>query len=128
MSIGRTAPRTEAKLFCECHLPQFAEGDISQWESGNRIPSGWPVSRRKRHAGQVVADARAPSMIWQVDMTVVRLIDGTRTYLHAVIDNFSRMVLAWKVSERFEPANTVANIPQRPPPEPGGSLLWRTSA
>jgi transposase InsO family protein len=52
--------------------------------------------------------ASAPNEIWHLDTTVVRLIDGTCTYLHAVIDIFSRRVLAWKVSERFEPANTVA--------------------
>jgi transposase InsO family protein len=29
-------------------------------------------------------------------------------WLHAVIDNFSRRILAWRVSERFEIANSVA--------------------
>jgi putative transposase len=43
---------------------------------------------------------------------VVKLLDGTRAYLHALIDNFSRRVLAWKVSERFEPANTIAILLQ----------------
>ena len=32
---------------------------------------------------------------------MVRLLDGNRTYLHAVIDNFSRRILAWKVSASF---------------------------
>jgi len=31
------------------------------------------------------------------------LLDGTRAYVHAVIDNFSRRILAWKVSATFEP-------------------------
>jgi transposase InsO family protein len=39
---------------------------------------------------------------------VIRLLDGTRAYLHAVIDNFSRRILAWKVSERFGAGNTVS--------------------
>jgi len=38
----------------------------------------------------------------------VRLVDGTKVWLHAVIDNFSRRILAWRVSERFEIANSVA--------------------
>jgi hypothetical protein len=29
-----------------------------------------------------------------IDTTVIRLLDGTRAYLHAVIDNFSRRILA----------------------------------
>ena len=43
-----------------------------------------------------------------VDTTVIRLLDGTKAYVHAVIDNFSRRILAFRVSERFEVANTVA--------------------
>ena len=34
--------------------------------------------------------------------------DGTRAYLHAVIDNFSRRILAWRVAETFAPVNSVA--------------------
>ena len=51
--------------------------------------------------------AQRPNEIWHVDATVIRLIDGTRAYLHAVIDNFSRRILAWKVSGRLEPGSTV---------------------
>jgi putative transposase len=39
---------------------------------------------------------------------VIRLLDGTRAYLHGVIDNFSRRVLAWRVADTFAPGNTVA--------------------
>jgi transposase InsO family protein len=40
--------------------------------------------------------------------TVIRLLDGTRAYLHAVIDNFSRRILAWRVADTFAPVNRVA--------------------
>jgi hypothetical protein len=30
--------------------------------------------------------------MWHIDTTVIRLLDGTRAYLHAVIDNFSRRI------------------------------------
>jgi putative transposase len=49
-----------------------------------------------------------PDEMWHIDTTVIRLLDGTRTYLHAVIDNFSRRVLAWRVAETFAPVNSVA--------------------
>jgi len=39
---------------------------------------------------------------------VIRLLDGTRAYLHAVIDNFSRRILAWRVADTFAPGNSVA--------------------
>lgn len=34
---------------------------------------------------------------------MIRFLDGTRAYLHAIIDNFSRRILAWKVSPSFSP-------------------------
>jgi transposase InsO family protein len=46
--------------------------------------------------------------MWYIDTTVIRVIDGTRAYLHAVIDNFSRRILAWRVADTFEPVNGVA--------------------
>ena len=52
--------------------------------------------------------ASAPNEIWHIDTSVVRLIDGRHAYLYAVIDNFSRRILAWRVSENFDPTNTLA--------------------
>jgi transposase InsO family protein len=46
--------------------------------------------------------------MWHIDTTVMRLLDGTRAYLHAVIDNFSRRILAWRVADTFAPVNSVA--------------------
>jgi len=46
--------------------------------------------------------------MWHIDTTVIRLLDGTREYLHAVIDNFSRRILAWRVADTFAPASSVA--------------------
>ena len=47
--------------------------------------------------------ASRPNEIWHVDTTLIRLLDGSRGYLHAVIDNFSRRILAWKVCAKFDP-------------------------
>ncbi len=46
--------------------------------------------------------------MWHIDTTVIRLLDGSRAYLHAVIDNFSRRILAWRVADTFAPVNSVA--------------------
>ena len=68
----------------------------------------------------------------------MRLLDGARAYLYAVIDNFSRKILAWRVSERFDPANTLAVLleagrtaaPAKPPPTllADGGVENRTAA
>jgi putative transposase len=48
--------------------------------------------------------------MWHIDTTVIRLLDGTRAYLHAVIDNFSRRILAWRVADTFAPVNSVSGL------------------
>jgi transposase InsO family protein len=52
--------------------------------------------------------ASRPDEVWHVDVTIFKLLDGTRAYLHAVIDNFSRRVLAWRLTDRLLPGGTVA--------------------
>jgi len=42
----------------------------------------------------------------KVQNVVTHSTDGSRAYLHAVIDNFSRRILAWKVSATFDPSAT----------------------
>jgi putative transposase len=45
-------------------------------------------------------------------VTIIKLLDGTKAYVHAVIDNFSRRILAWTVADHLDPMNTrdVLNI------------------
>ena len=50
--------------------------------------------------------AAGPNVAWHIDVTAIKLIDGTKAYLHAVIDNFSRRILAWTVADRLDPMNT----------------------
>jgi transposase InsO family protein len=45
--------------------------------------------------------AKAPNELWHIDVTIIKLLDGTKAYLHAVIDNFSRRILAWTLEERL---------------------------
>lgn len=71
---------------------------------------GWRRPRARVHPGQPEVGARAtrPNEVWHIDTTLIRLLDGVKVYVHAVIDNFSRRILAWRVAESFDPANAVA--------------------
>jgi putative transposase len=71
---------------------------------------GWRRPRLRVHPAKPKIGLRAtrPDEMWHIDTTVIRLLDGTRAYLHAVIDNFSRRILAWRVAETFAPGNSVA--------------------
>jgi hypothetical protein len=65
--------------------------------------NGWRRPHLRVHPSKPrvgVRTTRADEM-WHIDTTVIRLLDGTRAYLHAVIDNFSRRILAWRVAERL---------------------------
>jgi putative transposase len=42
--------------------------------------------------------ASKPFEIWHLDLSVIRLRDGSKAFIQAVIDNYSRYVLAWNVS------------------------------
>jgi transposase InsO family protein len=65
---------------------------------------GWRRPRARVHPETPREGLRAsrPDEIWHIDTTLLRLLDGSRAYLHAVIDNFSRRILAWRVADRLD--------------------------
>jgi transposase InsO family protein len=74
----------------------------------------WRRPRRRIHPSGPKVGIRAsrPDQIWHIDTTVIRLLDGSRAYLRAIIDNFSRRILAWQVSATFDPGVTAALLHQ----------------
>jgi transposase InsO family protein len=70
---------------------------------------GWRRPRVRVHPAKPKVGVRTtrPDEMWHIDTTVIRLLDGTRAYLHAVIDNFSRRILAWRVADTFAPVSSV---------------------
>jgi len=79
----------------------------STWYRLVRIHN-WRRPRGRIHPAKPKVGIRAlnPNEIWHVDITLIRLLNGSRVYLQAVIDNFSRRILAWKVSGTFDPTAT----------------------
>ena len=65
---------------------------------------GWRRPRLRVHpeGPKIGIRAHKPNDIWHIDTTVIRLLDGTRAYLHAVIDNYSRRILSWRLNDRFD--------------------------
>ena len=47
-----------------------------------------------------------PQVVVHLYVTIVRWLDGAKAYLHAVIDNFSRRILAWTLGERLGAGGT----------------------
>jgi putative transposase len=69
---------------------------------------GWRRPRRRLYPAKpkVGIRANAPNELWHIDVTIIRLLDGTKAYLHAVIDNFSRRILSWTLEERLGAGGT----------------------
>jgi len=65
---------------------------------------GWRRPRVRMHPSKPTEGVRSdkPDQLWHVDTTVLRLVDGRRVYLRAIIDNFSRKVLAWWAGANFD--------------------------
>ena len=72
---------------------------------------GWRRPRRRVYPEKPKTGIRAthPNEYWHIDVTVIRLLDDTKAYLHAIIDNFSRRILSWRLAERLDP-NTTCEI------------------
>ena len=68
----------------------------------------WLRPRERLYPAKPKLGIRAitPNQLWHVDVTIVRLVNGTKAYLQAVIDNYSRYVLDWKVSADISAVNT----------------------
>ena len=68
----------------------------------------WRRLRQRVHPAKPKVGIRAAQAneIWHVDTSLIRLVNGGRAYLHAVIDNYSRRILAWRVLDHFDPGVT----------------------
>ena len=93
---------------------------------------GWRRPRQRVYPARPKDGIRAtkPGELLHIDVTIIKLIDGTRTYLHAVIDNFSRRILAWKLAASLEPGTTcrvLTEAAQQLPKLDGPATLYADS-
>lgn len=65
-----------------------------------------PLKRIHPLKPKVGVRALAPNDIWHMDLSVFRFIDGSKAYIQAIIDNFSRMILAYRVSKNYGGENS----------------------
>lgn len=69
---------------------------------------GWRRQRTRVHPTKPRVGVRAtkPNEIWHVDTTLIRLVGGAKVYVHAVIDNYSRRILAWQANATYDTSTT----------------------
>lgn len=68
----------------------------------------WRRPRKRIHPNNPRLGLRAekPNQYWHTDATVIRLTSGARIYLQAIIDNFSRKILSWRVTDALTSVTT----------------------
>jgi transposase InsO family protein len=79
----------------------------STWYRLVRI-AGWRRPRNRIYPAKpkIGIRATAPGELLHLDVTIIRLLDGTRAYLHAIIDNYSRRILSWTLEDRLDSGGT----------------------
>jgi hypothetical protein len=70
---------------------------------------GWRRPRKRLHPAKPKIGIRTtkPDERWHIDTTIVKLLDGTKAYIHGVIDNHSRRILSFLVTDRFDIESTI---------------------
>jgi transposase InsO family protein len=65
--------------------------------------AGWRRARNRVYPAKPKVGIRtsAPNELLHLDVTIIKLLDGTRTYLHAIIDNYSRRIMSWALEDRL---------------------------
>jgi putative transposase len=74
----------------------------------------WQRRRVRIHPTPAKNGLRAdrPGQFLHVDVTVLRLLDGTRAFVQAVLDNYSRKILAYTVASTYDGSHTAILLRQ----------------
>jgi transposase InsO family protein len=67
--------------------------------------------------------ANRPNQLWHVDVTYIKLLGGKTVYLQAIIDNFSRYVVSWRLSESIGADSSIETIRKALKKNSAGSLM-----
>jgi putative transposase len=71
---------------------------------------GWlrPRKKRRKKHERIGIRAKKPNKIWHMDVSYFIFKDGTRAFIQAIIDNYSRYVLAWQILPSYDGAKTAS--------------------
>lgn len=91
----------------------FREGILScsyeSWRKYVKEFRGDSGNRRKKKV-KVGIRAQRPNEIWHIDITEFRLKGGDKVYLQAIMDNYSRKIINWKISRNKKAALSILTI------------------
>lgn len=65
--------------------------------------------RKKYTKNKIGIRAKSPNEIWHIDVTVFKLSNNQKVFIQAIIDNYSRYIVAWEVFDKIDGKRT-ANL------------------
>ncbi len=51
-----------------------------------------------------------PNQIWHADITIFKTTDGIKNYIYFIVDNYSRMILNWKIATKVSGKIAIENF------------------
>ena len=91
----------QGELFCSIHT-WYKYVRFFDWKR--------PWTKKEVEIYKTGIRATRPNEIWHLDVTVVNIGPGLKFYIQAVIDNFSRFVIAWRATDKINAENTIETI------------------
>jgi len=69
---------------------------------------GWKRPRKRIYPPKPKIGIRAirPNQYWHIDVTILRLPNNQKLFIHSIIDNFSRKILSWRIFDHLSAEGT----------------------
>jgi len=87
----------EKKLFCSLNT-WYKYNTIFEWRSF--------IPLKYKRNNKIGLKAIRPNQYWHIDVSVIEIAGGRKAYLQAIIDNYSRYIVNWQVTESISLKNT----------------------
>ena len=88
----------------------MVHASFATWYKYNKLLGLRKFHNRFRKEKYIGLTASSPNEYWHADVSIFKTRDGFPAYIYAVIDNYSRKVLAWNVSEKLKASIRVETI------------------
>ena len=91
----------EEKLFCSQDT-WYKYINLNDWKR--------PKSKKYKKQHNDGLRASVPNQFWHIDVSKIIFMGPKKFYFQAIIDNYSRMILAWQLEEKISAENTIKLI------------------
>lgn len=99
-----------SSLYYYCLRNRILGCSLDTWYKYNKIFGIKRISIKKQKVYPVGIRASKPNELWHIDASIIKLKNGNKVYLQAVIDNYSRAIISYKITDNINAVNTTKLI------------------